>query len=173
MPKNQQQRNPAVDLIAVINSLYTMQTENQIFITKASDNHRPMVIALLQAEKLPVEDLPASLDNFFVALNEDKVIGAIGLEQYGNYALLRSMVVHAAHRNKHIASSLVEQLEHYGNTLGISDMYLLTETAPAYFEQKGYQKIKREEVPAALQSSSEFSHVCPVSAIVMKKELRP
>jgi amino-acid N-acetyltransferase len=150
-----------------------MQTENQIFITKASDNHRPMVIALLQAEKLPVEDLPASLDNFFVALNEDKVIGAIGLEQYGNYALLRSMVVHAAHRNKHIASSLVEQLEHYGNTLGISDMYLLTETAPAYFEQKGYQKIKREEVPAALQSSSEFSHVCPVSAIVMKKELRP
>ncbi len=150
-----------------------MQTENQIFITKASDNHRPMVIALLQAEKLPVEDLPASLHNFFVALNEDKVIGAIGLEQYGNYALLRSMVVHAAHRDKHIASRLVEQLELHGNTLGISDMYLLTETAPAYFEKKGYQKIKREEVPAALQASSEFSHVCPVSAIVMKKELRP
>jgi amino-acid N-acetyltransferase len=150
-----------------------MQTEHQIFITKASDNHRPMVIALLQAEKLPVEDLPASLDNFFVALNEDKVIGAIGLEQYGHYGLLRSMVVHAAHRNTHIASRLVEQLEHYGNTLAISDMYLLTETAPAYFEKKGYQKIKREEVPSALQVSSEFSHVCPVSAIAMKKELRP
>ena len=150
-----------------------MQTENQIFITKASDNHRPMVIALLLAETLPVEDLPASLDNFFVALNEDKVIGAIGLEQYGNYALLRSMVVHKEHRNKHIASRLVEQLEHYGKKLGISAMYLLTETAPVYFEQKGYQKIKREEVPAALQASSEFSHVCPVSAIVMKKELRP
>ena len=132
-----------------------------------------MVIALLQAEKLPVEDLPASLDHFFVALNEDKVIGAIGLEQYRHYGLLRSMVVHATHRNKHIASSLVEQLEHYGKTLGITDMYLLTETAPAYFEQKGYQKIKREEVPAALQASSEFSHVCPVSAIVMKKELHP
>jgi amino-acid N-acetyltransferase len=150
-----------------------MQTENQIFITKASDNHRPMVIALLQAEKLPVEDLPASLNNFFVALHEVKIIGAIGLKQYGNYGLLRSMVVHAAHRNKHIASSLVEQLEHYGKTLGISDMYLLTETAPAYFEQKGYQKIKREEVPLELHASSEFSHVCPVSAIVMKKELRP
>ena len=132
-----------------------------------------MVIALLLAEKLPVEDLPASLDHFFVALNEDEVTGAIGLEQYGNYALLRSMVVHAAHRNKHIASRLVEQLEHYGKRLGISAMYLLTETAPVYFEQKGYQKINREEVPAVLQASSEFSHVCPVSAIVMKKELRP
>jgi amino-acid N-acetyltransferase len=150
-----------------------MQTENQIFITKASDNHRPMVIALLLTEKLPVEDLPTSLDHFFVALHEDKIIGAIGLEQYGNYALLRSMVVHTAHRNKHIASRLVEQLENYGKMLDISAMYLLTETAPAYFEQKGYQKITREEMPAALQASSEFSHVCPVSAIVMKKELRP
>jgi amino-acid N-acetyltransferase len=150
-----------------------MQIENQITISKASDNHRPMVIALLLTEKLPVEDLPTSLDHFFVALHEDKVIGAIGLEQYGNYALLRSMVVHREHRNKHIASRLVEQLEYYGKTLGISTMYLLTETAPAYFEQKGYQKITREEVPAALQASSEFSHVCPVSAFVMKKELRP
>ena len=150
-----------------------MQKENKIFITKASDNQRALVIALLLSEKLPVEDLPTSLDHFFVARNEDKVIGAIGLEQYGNYALLRSMVVHKEHRNKHIASMLVEQLEYYGKTLGISDMYLLTETAPVYFQQKGYQKINREEVPAALQASSEFSHVCPVSAIVMKKELRP
>ena len=148
-----------------------MQTDNQIFITKASDNHRSLVIALLQAEKLPVEDLPASLDNFFVALNEDKVIGAIGLEQYGNNGLLRSMVVSKEHRNKNIASSLVEKLENYGSTLGVSAMYLLTETAPGYFEKKGYQKINREEVPAALQASSEFSHVCPVSAIVMQKEL--
>lgn len=46
MPKNQQQTNPAADLIAVIN-LYMMQTENPFFITKASDNHRSMVIALL------------------------------------------------------------------------------------------------------------------------------
>ena len=150
-----------------------MQIDNQIFITKASDNHRPLVIALLLAEKLPVEDLPASLENFFVALTEDKVIGAIGLEQYGNYALLRSMVVGKAYRDKKIASGLVEQLEHYGRSLGISAMYLLTETAPGYFEKKGYQKINREEVPAPLQASSEFSHVCPVSAIVMKKELHP
>ncbi|HEX6426477.1 MAG TPA: arsenic resistance N-acetyltransferase ArsN2 [Niastella sp.] len=150
-----------------------MQTDNQFFITKASDNHRPLVIALLQTEKLPVEDLPASLNDFFVVLTEDKVIGAIGLEQYGNYALLRSMVVSAAYRNKNIASSLVDELEYYGKILGISAMYLLTETAPGYFEKKGYQKINREEVPAVLQASSEFSHVCPVSAIVMKKEIRP
>lgn len=150
-----------------------MQTDFQIVITKASDNQRPLVIALLQTEKLPVEDLPVSLANFFVAQNDGKVIGAIGLEQYGNYALLRSMVVSKAFRNKNIASSLVEYLEKYGRSMGISVMYLLTETAPGYFEKKGYQKINRDEVPAALKLSSEFSHVCPVSAIVMKKEMHP
>jgi amino-acid N-acetyltransferase len=147
-----------------------MQTDKQIIITKASDSQRALVIALLQSEKLPVVDLPESLSNFFVASNNGQVVGAIGLEQYGNYALLRSMVVSNVFRNKNIASRLVEHLESYGRLLGVSAMYLLTETAPGYFEKKGYQKINREEVPAALQVSSEFSHVCPVSAIVMKKE---
>jgi hypothetical protein len=49
-----------------------MNTPNQCKITKAGDEQRQSIIALLQAEKLPVEDLPASLDNFFVALDDDR-----------------------------------------------------------------------------------------------------
>jgi amino-acid N-acetyltransferase len=146
-----------------------MQTDTKII--KASDSQRALVIALLQTEKLPVEDLPPTLDNFYVALKDNTIIGAIGLEQYGNYALLRSAVVSREHRNKNIASNLVDELENYGKHLGVIAMYLLTETAPAYFEKKGYQRIKREDVPPEVKQSSEFSHVCPVSAVVMKKEL--
>ena len=148
-----------------------MQTDNQTKITKASDSHRAMVIALLQAEKLPVEDLPASLDNFFVAIDNTNVIGAIGLEQYGNYGLLRSMAVSATYRNKGIASKLVAQLERHALAAGIDCIYLLTETAPEYFKRKGYEQISRDEAPKPIQASSEFSHVCPVSAIFMKKPL--
>ena len=148
-----------------------MQTENQTSIIKASDSHRPMIIALLQTEKLPVEDLSASLEHFFVSLTGDNVIGAIGLEQYGNIALLRSMVVSREHRNKSIALNLVRHLESYGSSLGVHSIFLLTETAVTYFEKKGYIKINREDVPETLKVSSEFSHVCPVSAIVMKKDL--
>ena len=148
-----------------------MNTTNQFKITKAGDEQRQSIIALLQAEKLPVEDLPASLDNFFIATEEAKVIGAIGLEQYDNYGLLRSMGVDKEYRNKNIASQLVRQLENYTTTIGITCLYLLTETAAQYFERKGYSKIGRDEVPVALQASSEFSSVCPVSAIVMKKPM--
>lgn len=139
-------------------------------ITPAKNEQRQAIVALLQSEKLPVEDLPASLDNFFVALHEEDVIGAIGLEKYDNCGLLRSMVVNKAYRNKSTASQLVQALETYALQTGIDCMYLLTETAPGYFERKGYQRIQREDVPQALHASSEFSHVCPVSAIVMKKE---
>ena len=146
-----------------------MNITNQTKIIKASDKERPSIIALLESEKLPVKDLPDSLDNFFVAFDYSKVIGAIGLEKYDTHGLLRSMVVNKEYRNKHIASQLVQHLEDYAITLGIDCLYLLTEMAPQYFERKGYQKISREETPKALQASSEFSYVCPVSAIVMKK----
>ena len=51
-------------------------------------------------------------------------------------------------------------------------MYMFTETAPQYFERKGYEKISRDSVPKSIHASSEFSSVCPVSAIVMKKSLK-
>lgn len=148
-----------------------MITTYQTITTTATNHQRQAIIELLQGEKLPIEDLPASLDNFFVAMDNTKVVGAIGLELYGDYGLLRSMVVSKDHRNKSIASQLVQELEQYATTIGVNCMYLLTETAQNYFERKGYQKITRDEVPEGLKASSEFSHVCPISAIVMKKSL--
>jgi amino-acid N-acetyltransferase len=146
-----------------------MDTAGNYKIIKANQEHKQAIIMLLQLEKLPVEDLPISLDNFFVALDAGKVIGAIGLEKYNNFGLLRSMVVSREHRNNNLAANLILRLENYAIEIGIDCMYLLTETAAEYFERKGYQRVKREEVPNALHESSEFSHVCPVSAIVMKK----
>ncbi len=145
---------------------------NQIEIIKADNNLRQQVINLLESEKLPVEDLPASLDNFLIAVDDDAAVGAIGMEQYDNYALLRSLVVHKKYRDKNIAAQLVHELEQKAAATGIIDLFLLTETAPGYFTKKGYATITRDDVPVALQASSEFSYVCPVSAIVMKKSLQ-
>jgi len=138
---------------------------------KATHEQRDAIVSLLNAEELPTEDLPEQLEHFFVALNNGTIVGAIGLEKYGSCGLLRSMVVNKDHRNKNIAAALVTELENYALTKGIAEMYLLTETAAAYFEKKGYSKIERADVPTALHASSEFSHVCPVSATVMKKQL--
>lgn len=140
-------------------------------ILEASASQRDAIIGLLQSQNLPSEDLAQLLQDFYVATEEEKVIGLIGMERYGAFGLLRSMVVHPDYRNRHIAAKLVQLLEEKAAASGIQALYLLTETAEPYFHRKGYTKISREEVPAEVRVSSEFSHVCPVSAAVMKKNL--
>ncbi|MCS3795661.1 arsenic resistance N-acetyltransferase ArsN2 [Niastella sp. OAS944] len=140
-------------------------------IIQANQSYRYAIIELLKTEKLPVDDLPGNLDHFFVAIINDVVVGAIGLEHYPPLGLLRSMIVHKDYRNQKIAAALVQALEKHATGLNVHSIYLLTETASTWFDTKNYQRVERTEVPDAIKQSTEFSSVCPVSAIVMKKSL--
>jgi amino-acid N-acetyltransferase len=144
---------------------------NGIKIMRANNGFREAVVALLQAEKLPVEDLPSSLDQFFIAVDEDVLAGVVGFEMHGAFALLRSLAVKPEYRNKKIASALIDEVESEASNKRFSGIYLLTETAADYFAAKGFQRVERGDVPLEIKRSSEFAHVCPVSAIVMKKEM--
>ena len=147
-----------------------MNTEYKI--ENATNQQRELIVSLLESEGLPVNDLPGDLANFLVLLNDAKIIGVIGLERYDKSGLLRSLVVDKNYRNKNAASALVAGLEKVAHSLELDSIYLLTETAPNYFERKGYKRIERNEVPLPVQSSSEFSTTCPASAIVMKKSMK-
>jgi amino-acid N-acetyltransferase len=136
-----------------------------------AENYRAKVIDLLATEKLPTDDLPQTLESFVIALQDEEVIGVAGIEIYDGYGLLRSVAVSAAYRGKGIANQLLDHVEMLAAAKSLREIYLLTETAPEYFSKKGYQKITRAQVPAEVQQSTEFSHVCPQSAIVMKKIL--
>jgi amino-acid N-acetyltransferase len=139
-------------------------------ITEAQ-NYRESVLNLLSAAELPVNDLPAALDNFIVALDNDGITGVAGLELYGNYGLLRSVVVDKNQRGKGVATELLHQIEAIATNKGLEEIYLLTETAAEYFSNKGYEHIARMDVPEEIKESSQFRHVCPESAIAMKKAL--
>lgn len=134
--------------------------------------YKHAVTILLDSENLPSADLPDDLDNFFVALDGDKVIASVGMEIYDSFGLLRSLAVGKSFRNNGIGDALLKSIERTAATNSLKGIYLLTETAPGYFERKGYEQVDRASVPEEIQRSTEFSHVCPVSAIVMKKELK-
>jgi amino-acid N-acetyltransferase len=138
-----------------------------------ADKYRESIIALLTAEKLPAADLPDQLENFAVTKQDEEITGVIGLEIYGDYGLLRSLAVDNNFRNQGIANELLLHIEQLAAAKNLKAIYLLTETAPDYFTRKGYQKITREDVPPEVKQSSEFSHVCPQSAIAMQKEIQP
>lgn len=144
---------------------------NTIDINQANSKNREAIVSLLQSASLPVEDLPQELQHFFIATDNRYVIGAIGLETYERNGLLRSLVVKPEYRKMKIAAGLINELEKLARTLGLQNIYLLTETAQNYFSMKGYETIGRDDAPESLKQSTEFSHVCPSSAILMKKML--
>lgn len=129
------------------------------------------ITELLSCLQLPIEDISKDLRHFFVVKENERIIGTIGMEKYGELGLLRSMATDLQFRNQGIASQLVEELFRHAKKMGIRTMFLLTETAESYFLKKGFEKIKREEAPDAIKQSTEFSHVCPSSAVLMKKEI--
>lgn len=136
-----------------------------------AQNYKEEVLILLAAEKLPVIDLPKNLDNFLAAIENNQLIGVAGMEIYGSYGLLRSVAVQSDHRGAGIAGKLISRIESIGNSKGLSALFLLTETASEYFKNKGFSQVGREQVPIEIKGSSEFTNVCPASAIVMKKTI--
>jgi amino-acid N-acetyltransferase len=133
---------------------------------------RSSVAALLEAEGLPASDLTeAHLQHFFYAGTDGAPSALVGLEIYGQDALLRSLVVSAVARTQGLGSALVLYAEQYAAARQVRALYLLTTTAESYFEHRGYRRIDRAEAPSAIQSTREFAGLCPANSAFMVKRL--
>jgi len=131
----------------------------------------PAVTGLLDAAGLPTAGLSPSLADFLVAEAGDGIVGAVGLEVYGGAALLRSAVVAAAVQGRGVGTALVAGLLEHARPRGVRDVYLLTNTAEAWFPRFGFARIQRDAVPAALHASAEFQGACPDSAAILRRTL--
>jgi amino-acid N-acetyltransferase len=129
------------------------------------------VTGLLDAAGLPTAGLSPSLADFLIAEAGDGIVGAVGLEVYGGAALLRSAVVAAAVRGRGAGTALVAGLLEHARARGVRDVYLLTNTAEAWFPRFGFARIQRDAVPAALRASAEFQGACPDSAAILRRTL--
>ncbi len=130
------------------------------------------VVRLLQSSDLPTAGLQPSLPDFLVADEAGRVVGAIGLEVYGDSALLRSAVVDSPRRGSGLGQELVQTLLNRADTRGVRDIYLLTTTADRFFPRFGFAPIAREAVADAVRASEEFRGACPDSAVAMHRAAR-
>ena len=129
------------------------------------------VRALLEQAKLPLAGVPDDLAHFLVAERDGTVVGVIGLEPYGEAALLRSAVVSPAVRGMGFGERLVRALLAAARLEGTHEVILLTTTAESWFPRFGFERIAREAAPDALRASQEFRGACPASAAVMRLTL--
>lgn len=128
--------------------------------------------ALLEAQGLPASDLTEPhLEHFFFTGTDGAPTALVGLEIYGQDALLRSLVVSADARTRGLGSALVLHAEEYAAAHQVRAIYLLTTTAESYFERRGYRPIDRAEAPPSIQSTREFAGLCPARSAFMFKRL--
>ncbi|MDP4292338.1 MAG: arsenic resistance N-acetyltransferase ArsN2 [Bacteroidota bacterium] len=127
---------------------------------------------LLKAASLPVVNPDDSTTHFIKAVDDTgTLIGAIGLEVYGEFGLMRSLVVGEAHRNQGIAHLLVGQIMRNAKALNLKRLVLLTTTADQFFDTLFFERIHRDTIPEEIKLSKEFSSICPVSAVIMQNEI--
>jgi amino-acid N-acetyltransferase len=130
------------------------------------------VTRLLAAADLPTEDLTAAhCEDFFFAGSAADPAGLVGLELFGDVALLRSLVVAPARRGAGAGTQLLRHAEEQARDRGVRDLYLLTTTAEAFFSRHGYQRAARESAPAAIRSTREFAGICPASSAFMFRRI--
>lgn len=125
---------------------------------------------LLDIESLPSADLTEdALEHFLVYRDERGVAGVVGLEKYGEVALLRSLVVTSEHMGRGLGKRLVAAAEELAAEMNVRSIYLLTTTEVVFFESRGFRCIKRGEAPLPIRNTREFTSLCPATAVLMVK----
>jgi amino-acid N-acetyltransferase len=129
-------------------------------------------VALLAASQLPTQDLTdRHLEHFFFAGSREAPAGLVGLELFGDVALLRSLVVAESLRGNGAGAALVRHAEVYARARGVRCVYLLTITAEGFFARRGYIRDSREAAPVEIRNTREFSSLCPAGSAFMSKLL--
>jgi amino-acid N-acetyltransferase len=126
---------------------------------------------LLEENHLPLDGLRDHLETTLVARREGKIVGSAALELYADGALLRSVAVSQKLQGQGLGSELMGAALRLAQDLQTPAIYLLTTTAERYFPKFGFERIERDDVPATVRTSVEFTSACPSSAAVFRKLL--
>ena len=138
-----------------------------LVIEAAREEDIPALVVLLQQSALPIDGLRDHLSTVLVAREDGAVVGSAALECYGSVALLRSVAVVATTRDQGLGDRLTRATLELAKIRGITDVYLLTETAQHYFPRFGFHAIPRQAVDSAIHQSVEWTSACPQTAQAM------
>ena len=148
----------------------TSTTETTPTFRRATQLDAEAVEILLTASSLPLDGVREALSSFIVAEVHGSLVGVAGIEACGvrgEHALLRSVAVVPAWRDRGLGRTLVTRAIALAEERGVNALYLLTTTAENYFPSFGFETTSRDAVPDDVRQTAEFQGACPASATVM------
>jgi amino-acid N-acetyltransferase len=140
-------------------------------VVRGQENHLREVLSLLEEVDLPTEGVEEFFRDFLVISDGLEIAGCIGLEVYGSVALLRSFAITPSLQKKGYGAALLNAALEDAAKRGISEVYLLTDTAEKYFSFHGFETADRSSAPEAISRTREFSELCPSGSAFMLKRL--
>lgn len=120
-----------------------------------NDGTRPIKSVDDQPELLHIQEKYIGCGGgFWVAKDEDKIAGSIGLINCGNgIGILKKFFVYEFYRGKphHLGQKLYSTLIEFAKTKGIKEIILdtpkNTHRAHKFYNRAGFEKIQKEEIP--------------------------
>jgi amino-acid N-acetyltransferase len=129
-------------------------------------------LELLREVDLPIEGVTEHFSEFFVARDDGKLTGCVGLERCGNAALLRSLAVSPSLQRSGLGRSLTKRLLDSAYSSGVNDVVLLTTTAADFFSRHfGFASVERKQFDDLFADSIEWRLPRCSSAVCMHLRL--
>lgn len=137
---------------------------------QAQKTNIPQIKFLLEENGLPIADIETNID-FYIGIENNHIVVTGGLEPAGEDVIMRSIAVAENFKGKGFGAKMTRYLIGIAKKNKSNTVFLLTMTAENYFPKFGFIAVKRESAPEPIKNSSEFTTVCPDSAILMKLEI--
>ena len=145
-----------------------MKTPATPSLQPATTSDMDAVRALLRDAALPLDGVDEQFGpGYVLARDGAALVGAIGIERYGDYGLLRSAVTAPSWRGRGLGQALTRERIAWARAQKMRALYLLTTTAADFFSRFGFERVERARVPDEIRRSREFASACPESATVM------
>ncbi len=113
--------------------------------------------ALIMAEHLPAFRTGEFLDTFWVLDMEGRLVGCVGLEVFGEAALLRSVITSEEVRRQGYGDVLVGKAFEEARKRGVRTLYLFTMDKAPFFARFGFEKCTMDDFEPAARQCSQYS----------------
>ncbi len=113
--------------------------------------------ALIMAEHLPAFRTGEFLDTFWVLEREGRLAGCVGLEVYGEAALLRSVITSPELRGRGYGDVLVRKAFEEAQERGVKRLYLFTMDKAPFFARHGFERCTMDDFEPAARECSQYS----------------
>ena len=143
-----------------------MTREGAVKIKLAPQEDFFQIHELLIENGLPTVGVDSGAGNYYIVGGQE-IRGVIGVERYGMSVMLRSLAVKPQFRNGGVAGELIDYALRAIKGTGVTDIYLLTNTAERYLARFGFAKIERGEIPNHILATSALGDACPSSSTCM------